>query len=115
MDIWYSPQMPTPVEKLRLTDQAAEAIQAANRLVHRDIALQNLRYLLDPEARLSTWGFAGVISDRLRHFQATAWPHIAKGYREPRGALEAALLLLCKSDCPASQRRLFPILADLRL
>lgn len=101
--------------ELRISDQSAEAIKLADRLVHRDFALQNIRDLLDPRAHLSTWALAGVISGRLRQFQDIAWPRIAESHREPRGALETALMLLCRADCPASQRRLFEILAELRL
>lgn len=106
--------MTTPVDNLRVSGQAAEAIQNANRLVQRDIALQSLRKLLDPERQLSTWALAGQISDHLRRFRVTAWPRMQAGHREPRSALEAALMHCCDC-CPTSQTKLHPLLCDLRL
>ncbi|MCB0055437.1 MAG: hypothetical protein KDE45_00340 [Caldilineaceae bacterium] len=105
----------TAYPDLRLSDQTAQAIRAADRLVNRDFALQALRDLLDPERQLSTWALAGVIGGHLRRFQGEPYRRIAQGHRAPQGALEAALAHCCAGDCPASQRRVFDLLVDLRL
>ena len=99
----------------RLSDQTHAAIEAAVALIDRDQTLADLRDLLDPAGRLSTWGLAGELSERLSRFQATAWPRIRGGHREPQGALEAGLSALCAAGCPSSQRRLFDLLAELGL
>lgn len=107
--------MTTPVDNLRLSDQAADAIQNANRLVNRDRALVMLADLLNPSRDWSTWRLAGEISGHQRRFRSTAWPRIQTGHREPQNALETALMHCCAGDCPSSQRRVFDLLVDLRL
>jgi hypothetical protein len=99
-------------EPVRLSDQARIALARAEALVDRDHALMDLADLLRCE---STWALAGAIEDQYRRFRSVAYERIAAGRRDPANVLEAALLALAEAECPTTQRKIWPILVDLRL
>ena len=98
-----------------LTAGTLQQIELADALVRRDLALVRLVTLLDPGNRLSTNGRAGAVSDRLRSFLDRAWPCIEAGDRQAHNPVESAMADLCRAGCPTSARRLFDLLAELRL
>ena len=73
-------------------------------------ALAELAELLDPDARLGRWELAGLVADRLRRFESTAWRRIARGGRTPQGATEAALARIAASGLPRVRRRIWDLL-----
>jgi len=98
-----------------LSEQTRTALEQAHALLRRDAALAQLVAAMDPGDRLSTWARAQAIAARLARFEATAWPRIRAGYREPRDAAEESLAALCVADTPRSARRLWGLLVDLGL
>lgn len=94
-----------------LTTQAREAIAKAEALASRDRALAELLELMPDTGSL--WSLSGDISARLRRIKATAWPRIAAGYREPRDAMERALVAILNAGGPCSRRRLYWVLQEL--
>lgn len=98
----------TQSPKQILSEQTIAAIRTAELLTQRDLALHKISKLLNPSGNLSTWAYAGRVSEALCRYRATS-------HREPRNNLEAGLAAVCEADCPTSQRRLFDLLVDLRL
>ena len=99
----------------RLTAGTRNQIALAHKMLARDLALIRLVDLVDPAGNLSTNGRAGAVSDRLRSFLDRAWPCIEAGDRQAHNPVESAMADLCRAGCPTSARRLFDLLAELRL
>jgi hypothetical protein len=98
-----------------VSEQTRAAVAQAEALLRRDAALAQLVAAMDPEDRASTWNRARTIAARLGRFEATAWPRIRAGHRQPRDSTEEALCALCLADTPRSPRRLWGLLVDLGL
>ena len=98
-----------------ISEQTRAAVAQAEALLARDAALAQLVAAIDPEDRASTWNRAQNIAARLGRFEATAWPRIRAGHRQPRDTIEEALRALCVADTPRSPRRLWGLLVDLGL
>ena len=98
-------QLAAAVDTLPAT--TAERLHLAILAADRDLAIREAAALLDPTRRFSIWATAGALAARLDRFEATAWPRIRNGHRQPRDDLESALarILACPT-CPRSQRRL---------
>jgi hypothetical protein len=88
------------------------ALTSAGACALRDAALRRAGELLDPAGTLTRWARAHRLEDRLDRFEATAWPRIRSGHRQPRDALEVAFTeaLRCSATCPRSARRLYDVL-----
>ena len=98
-----------------VSDQTRAAVAQAEALLARDAALAQLVAAIDPSDQASTWNRARTIAARLGRFEATAWPRIRAGHRQPRDTIEEALRALCVADTPRSPRRLWSLLVDLGL
>lgn len=93
-----------------LSPEASRRIEIAASEITALQALCELADLLHVDAG-TRWEVARVISARLARFEATAWPRIAAGYREPRDRLEKLLAAMAASKAvPRSPRRIFDLL-----
>ncbi|MFO7857993.1 MAG: hypothetical protein R6V11_03640 [Ectothiorhodospiraceae bacterium] len=89
-----------------------EALDRAHALVQRDAALSDLVAALDPKRTQSLHTLAGHVL-RMQETHARGLDRIEAGARPPRDGIEAALLILRRTGCPTSQRRLYDLLTDL--
>jgi hypothetical protein len=91
--------------------------QARDRLATLHIEQAGLRALnemvrtLDPGLKLSRWALAGRVAAHIDRFEATAWPRISRGAREPRGPAEAAMCAMLRAGLPRSQKRICDLIA----
>jgi len=104
----------TPAEFIRHVEAGSLSQSTINRLndvlqlADFDLAIADAANLINTDAKITPWKCAGELARRLRHFEATAWPRIKNGYREPRSALEVCFCkMLACGKCPTSQGRLF--------
>jgi len=93
-----------------LSAEGLRRLDTAHREVAALFALDELRPLLDPEDRGRYW-CSRELAARLARFEATAWPRIRAGHREPRNRLEELLATVAGSDLPRSADRLFKLLS----
>ena len=95
-----------------LSRQTLTALEAAQALTARDLALGALVAALDPGRTQSLHTLAGVVC-RMLETHSTGLARILAGARPPRDGIEAALAVLVRTGCPTSQRRLYGLLSDL--
>ena len=95
-----------------ISSQAIEAQRLAADLMQRDLALGDLVAALDPGRTQSLHTLAGIIV-RMQATHARGLDRVEAGARPPRDGIEAALLILRRTGCPTSQRRLYDLLSDL--
>jgi hypothetical protein len=96
---------------IRITDQTAEAMRAAQALLARDEALAQVLELLDPSGKRSAWAIAGDIEDARKRL-ARGMVRIRAGHREAT-PLEQALMVAERAGLPASRRRVWDLLNEL--
>lgn len=82
------------------------ALRELAKLDAREKAFQTVCCAVDPEGRLSPTGLSIALSRDFRRFKAVAAGRIAKGHRPVANDIEAAWVVLCDCDCPASARRI---------
>jgi hypothetical protein len=95
-----------------ISTQTTEALRQAAQLVERDQALSALVTALDPGRTQSLHTLAGHVL-RMQETHARGLDRIEAGGRAPRDGIEGALLILRRTGCPTSQRRLYDLLTDL--
>ena len=95
-----------------LSRQTLNALEAAQALTARDLALGDLIAELDPQRDQALFTLAGVIV-RMLSTHATALNRIEAGARPARTDIERSLLTLRQTGCPTSQRRCYDLLQDL--
>lgn len=86
---------------------------AAARLDRLSVEAAGLQALAELAALIGgqRWHVAGEIAGRLRRFEATSWPRLRAGARQPRNRIEVLLADMAASGLPRSQRKLFDLLA----
>jgi hypothetical protein len=95
----------------QLPDRARDRIETALVEVRRDVAVQELWRLIDPDGTRPRCNVATDLSDRLKRFKDTAWPRIRDGHRPPKDRVESLLCdLAIDPTCPQSWRRLKDLL-----
>jgi hypothetical protein len=95
-----------------LSRQTLTALEAAQALTARDLALGELLAELDPGRTQALHTLAGVVC-RMLETHARGLDRIEAGGRAPRDGIETALLTLRRTGCPTSQRQLYRLLTDL--